>query len=208
MNLQFSSFNVLKQCSHIFNIWSLSIRLIIFSIIFWVANELFSLLFPFNLENKLLFMAEKKFSTGVYCGEYWGIKEDCIKFLLYSFYWFLCWMGACVVDYNYYSSISDPHFERMNLSRLIRYSMNLNESTVFIRRWEKFQPFEEILDIKEIDLSKIMPLSSAFLFFLLHEYNGWVFLFMMYSSMFTTKSVFSIVLNNCIRYMVLLISNK
>ena len=45
-----------------------------------------------------------------------------------------------------------PHFEWVNLSRSIRYSMNLNEFTVFIRKWEKFQPSEEISDIKEIDL--------------------------------------------------------
>ena len=208
MNPEFLSFSVLKQLSHIFNIYSLSIRLIVFYIIFWVANEWLSWLFPFNFYHKLLFMTENKFSTGAYCGEYWGKKKIASNF-------------SCIVSADFFAEwelalsimIIIPlflihHFEWMNLSRSIRYSMNLNELTVFIRRWEKLQPFEEISDITKIDLSKIIPLISAILFFLLHEYNWLVCLFMSHSSIFTTKSVISIVLNNFIRYMALLISNK
>ena len=66
---------------HIFNICSLSIRLIIFSIIFRVANKRLSWLFLFNLYHKLLFMTENKFLTGAYCGGYWGKKNTCVLIL-------------------------------------------------------------------------------------------------------------------------------
>ena len=165
MNPEFSSFSVLKQCSHLFNICSLSIRLIVFSIIFRVANERLSWLFPFNLYHKLLFMKKNKYSTGALCGGYWGKKKIALSF-------------SCIVSTDFFAEwklalsimiiiplFLIPHFEWMNLSRSIRCSMNLNELTVFIRWWEKLQPSEEISDIKEIDLSKIILLSSAFLFF-------------------------------------------
>ena len=140
MNPEFSSFSVLKQCSHIFNICSFSILLIVFSIIFRVANEWLSWLFPFNLYHKLLFMTENKFTTRAYCGEYWGKKKISSSF-------------SCIVSTDFFAEwelalsimiiiplFLIPSFEWMNLSRSIRYSMNLNESTVFIRRLEKLQP--------------------------------------------------------------------
>ena len=96
------------------------------------------------------------------------------------------------------------HLVNMNYFKSTRNSLKFEEFIVDLWRYYKLQPSDEIPEINETDLSKIMLLISAFFHFKLQEYFWCVFLDIIHSSMLITKSVASIVCNDlCDRLIVL-----
>ena len=103
---------------------------------------------------------EKKFSTGVYCGEYCGRKKTNQNNLSKtSRVAFDVWDVALSNSKTILLFLSNL-FTSIDFSRSFRNSMNRSELIDVVCIWENCHPSDEMAEIIQADFSKLMLLNS------------------------------------------------